>query len=407
MLTIQLKTKMMNKLVKFWMIAILAVAFYSCDNDDLNNDIQPPNFEVLQRVDTLAFETVEELQTRFGNNPSANQILSNDITAYKLVYKTKYPDGEIINASGLVIVPKRNANLSIVCYQHGTLSNRADAPSNYPNAGAETNFIAALFASNGYLLALPDYIGYGESEDLKHPYEHAESTATSSYDFLEAVKEFTDYKGIGLDDRLFLAGYSQGGFSTMALTKLIEENHIDKWTITAAAPGAGAYHKTAFAENIMSITEDIPYMDVYLWVLYSYNWVYGLDRPWSYYLLEPYASEAEARTDGPFPVSNNNPQEIFTEEFLAELADEDSPFITALKDNNRYDWRPTVPMRLYHGTTDDYVPPFNSQDAYDAMNARGAEQVELRLLNGKDHFTSPDVYFPDIFLQYFKSFYFL
>jgi dipeptidyl aminopeptidase/acylaminoacyl peptidase len=45
-------------------------------------------------------------------------------------------------------------------------------------------------------------------------------------------------------------------------------------------------------------------------------------------------------------------------------------------------------MALFHGTADDYVPFFNSQRAYDAMRARGATQVELRPIAGKNHFTA-------------------
>jgi dipeptidyl aminopeptidase/acylaminoacyl peptidase len=49
-------------------------------------------------------------------------------------------------------------------------------------------------------------------------------------------------------------------------------------------------------------------------------------------------------------------------------------------------------MALFHGTADDYVPFFNSQNAYDAMQKRGATQVELRPIQGGNHFTSATAY---------------
>ena len=44
-----------------------------------------------------------------------------------------------------------------------------------------------------------------------------------------------------------------------------------------------------------------------------------------------------------------------------------------------------APLRLYHGTADITIPYFNSEDAYNAMSARGAANVELVPLTGLDH----------------------
>jgi dipeptidyl aminopeptidase/acylaminoacyl peptidase len=61
---------------------------------------------------------------------------------------------------------------------------------------------------------------------------------------------------------------------------------------------------------------------------------------------------------------------------------------TAFRDNDIYDWKPKAPLALFHGTADDYVPYFNSEDAYKAMRARGATQVSLHPIEGGNHFTS-------------------
>jgi len=74
------------------------------------------------------------------------------------------------------------------------------------------------------------------------------------------------------------------------------------------------------------------------------------------------------------------------------LDNSDAPLNAALADNDIYDWQPTAPLALFHGTADDYVPFFNSQDAYDAMQKRGATQVELHPIQGGNHFSSATAY---------------
>ena len=39
----------------------------------------------------------------------------------------------------------------------------------------------------------------------------------------------------------------------------------------------------------------------------------------------------------------------------------------ALRDNDRYNWKPQAPVFLHHGTHDDIVPFFCTQMAYEAM----------------------------------------
>jgi dipeptidyl aminopeptidase/acylaminoacyl peptidase len=66
----------------------------------------------------------------------------------------------------------------------------------------------------------------------------------------------------------------------------------------------------------------------------------------------------------------------------------DTGFLNAVKDNDVFDWKPKTPTRLYHGTADQLVFYFNSQNAVNAMKARGATNVELIPIPGKDHGTA-------------------
>jgi dipeptidyl aminopeptidase/acylaminoacyl peptidase len=58
---------------------------------------------------------------------------------------------------------------------------------------------------------------------------------------------------------------------------------------------------------------------------------------------------------------------------------------------------------LIHGTKDDYVPFFNSQSAFDAMQARGATQVSLSPIQDGNHFTSAVPFYLGTY-QFFAGF---
>jgi acetyl esterase/lipase len=233
---------------------------------------------------------------------------------------------------------------------------------------------------------------------MEHPYEHANSLATASYDMLMAVKEYIENSNISISDKLFLSGYSEGGTATMALHKYIEEN--SDLQVTLSAPAAGAYNKTAFARSILQRNENLTFLPHFMWVIHSYNKFYKLNRSWSDFVNEPHATTLKA-VSHPFNYRNAaitlNPQELFTIDIrIGVLNGDDHAFLNVLADNNIYDWKPKAPVRLYYGTADDYVFPVNSETAYEAMKARGADVTRIAF-EGLNHSTAFMPYILDVF----------
>ena len=333
----------------------------------------------------------QTLAGRVGEIPVAAALAKYAVRAYKLTYTTQNTDGQTITASGALLVPVVAQPLPLLSYQHGTIEpSQEDRAPSYYNQRSEVWSAVSLVASTGYVVSAPDYIGYGASKALPHPYEHAPSLASASLDMLRAAREFCQKEAIALNKKNFLLGYSEGGYATLALHKLLEETAADEFTVTASAPGAGAYHKSAFAEYILKSTQPLNFLGTYVWVLDTYNRVYGINRPLTYYYNQPWAGQLAK--DEFSPVSKQ-PQELFTAPFRQGILDKtDAQMLAAFRANDIYDWRPKAPLALFHGTADDYVPFFNSQDAYDAMRARGATQVELRPIQGGTHFTAAPVY---------------
>jgi fermentation-respiration switch protein FrsA (DUF1100 family) len=342
----------------------------------------------------------ESLIERYGSTAELLPLIQYGVRVYKITYRTTYVDGTPIVASGAVMIPLTDAPVSLISYQHGTITPESEnrAPSYYYVQEVET-VLTTLFATSGNAVIAPDYIGYGASKNVRHPYEHASSLASASLDMLRAAKEFFAQKGVKLNDKTFLTGYSEGGGATVALQKLIEEKHPEV-KITATAPLAGAYHKSKFIEQVASATSELEHVNVYLWVVNTYNWIYRIDRPYSYYYQSPWAATIEQNV---FSNTNLNPSTLFTETFRKGILEKtDAPMLAAFRDNDLYNWKPKAPMLLIHGTADDYVPFYNSQDAYNAMRTRGGN-VTLFPVEGADHFSVLPAYLSKT-IEYFKGF---
>lgn len=369
-----------------WSLLILN----SCKDDDTN--VVPPTEENVYLKESTAVTSLSKAQIiqKTGNlSGLIAAYVKHDIKVYKITYKTKNIDGTDITASGALIIPVVTGPVSMISVQHGTITDPGDAPSLFKD-GSEGSSFGSLFGSMGYIIAYPDYIGYGASDNLPHPYEHRASLASASLDMLRAAKEFLrGQTEVEWDEKLYVAGYSEGGFATMSLQRKIEEEASSEFNLRASSCGAGAYDKTAFMEHIINEKTDgiAGYNSLYLWVLLTYDNIYKLNKPASYYFTEKYASKVAASG------RNVSIAESFhlalNDSFKKALNDgTDKSFIDAIGDNDVYKFKPKTPTRLYHGTKDPLVFYFNSENAYNAMLKLGATNVTLIPVEGGTHSSS-------------------
>ncbi|WP_340152832.1 phospholipase [uncultured Marivirga sp.] len=412
-----------NKFLRLLFVLLSTVFIISCDKNEIEDGLEDDfDFQNVVSYEFLDSISADEIISRFGGNNLASGFINFDITAHKITYMTANYDGTEVEASGLVLIPVVSGSSKLTSFQHSTLAKDPDpeidqearAPSYLPDNNDEIFLSAALFASNGYLISAPDYIGYGSTGDMFHPYEHAQTTATSSYDMLVAAREYAEFlevkmrtEGDSEVEELYLLGYSQGGNSTMALHKYIEEEHPGEFEIIKSAMGAGAYHKTAVGDYIFNNEGDLGFsIRLYLWVLDTYDRVY-LQRGMAYYLKEPFATEVIDK--GYFAISSTNPQELFTDDFISEINDPSSEFSAALADNDIHNWKAEAPIKLFHSRDDALVPYFNSVDAFESMNAMGSTEVTLETyVFGGDvdpqdiHGLGGGRFFSDVISNYFR-----
>ena len=304
-----------------------------------------------------------------------------NVDVVKLTYETVGAWGERTIASGVVAVPSApGKSLPILSYQHGTLSAKTEAPS--ANLQGET-LIAAAFASTGYLGVVADYIGLGDSPGF-HPYHHARSSATACVDMTRAARAYCANRGTSLNGQVFLAGYSEGGFVTMAFLKELEQYHTNEFTVTAAAPMAGAYDLSGVTSEDLLSGRVMPNPYYFAYTLYAYQSVYHVANSFADMLAPPYNTTVPPKFNPDFNSSEVNallPGQVtfaLNPNFLqAFKTDPNHPLRQALHDNDLYRWTPKSKLRLYHCSGDHDVVPANSQVAYQSFLARGATQVEF------------------------------
>jgi len=325
----------------------------------------------------------------FKKYPALSHAKTYGVEAYKVVYTTIDKDNKKINASGLITIPLDvNKSIGLVSDQHGTLFGDKYAPSEHAPLRTTGALISML---KGYAVTMPDYIGYGITSKSYHPYQVKENLAPVVVDLIVASKQFMKKRNIESNNKLFLSGYSEGGYATMAALELLEKEYADSLPVTAAAPMAGSYDMKATADYILLGEHEYPAAHLPLFLLYSYDRYYGwnslntmLKEP-IYKAMKTYIAEKEKGNI----VSTNFPIErskLYEESFLESYKNKEEVQLNeALQSNSVMDWKPTMPMRLYHCKGDKIVPSFNAQNAYDSFKKKGSTSVKLILKEGGTH----------------------
>lgn len=313
------------------------------------------------------------------------------VDIYKVWYTTpyKHPDS-LVQVTGAVAFPVGyNCDPPLGCYMHGTASNRTNVPS-YQSSEL---LLGVLGAAQGYALTLPDYLGLGDSDTTVpvHPYINEFSQANTSLNSIRAALNLMDTLGMGTyNDQLFLFGYSQGGFSTVATQKLIEQEYSNEFTITASAPMSGAFDLIE-AQTDLIVSDSVYATPGYLpYIFLSYLTMYdNLAAMWDIedVLVPPYDTLIPplfySGTNGIGYINGQCepvPRDMVDSTIMADFENDSlHPFRLALAENDLIrGWVPQVPTKLFYCNGDEQVTYLNSVNAYNYWNDNGAPSVEMQ-----------------------------
>ena len=302
------------------------------------------------------------------------------VALYKIVYKTVTPDGRLINASGALAYPLKLSGTAspMLSFQHATLFLDSQAPSN----GANTNEALLVLAGIGYITLMPDYIGYAESGNEVHTFVQAQGLAAAVIDMLRASRGFLAANNIATNGQLFLTGYSEGGYATLAAQKEMEQNLASEFQITASMPAAGPYDLSSTLQYMVGqpINDDPQLLG---FVFKAYDHWYRWNRLNDIF-QSPYNGVIASRYDGQYSSGaikaalTTTMADLFTDSFRsAFLTTGETVVKSDLAANDIYHWAPRTPTRLFHGQDDRIVPYANATTALAAMQLAGAGDVAL------------------------------
>lgn len=384
-----------KKLLSLLVLMSLLI-FQSCENTDEealgSGDIKSSSFQITLNETSLKMMAEESDIPDFA-------IFNYAATVVSIEYYTEGKDGETVPVSGALFIPVNNDEnysytddaLPMLSLQHGTVFGRNDVASvSFMNS--REGLLALISAMGGIVTAVPDYIGFGISQEM-HPYIIEELTANAVIDFLRAAEDYCADEGIKLNGKLALAGYSEGGFCTMATQKAIETKYSDEFNLVYSVPMSGPYDLPAMVDYIFS-EDNYAYPSLMSFILTSYNHYYDWDN-----LDEIFQSPYNTQVNSLFSGDNgytvikealpDSMHELIKSEFIdSYLAGNQTKINDASAENCLIDnWTPVTPMMLIHGNADDTVPYLNSVNAYNKFKDLGAP-VTFETVEGGTHFST-------------------
>ena len=289
-----------------------------------------------------------------------------EVANHRLSYLTLDGQGRTVTASGLVSVPVKasGARSPVISYQHGTIFKDAEAPSNH----AVASEAAVIMASLGYIVVAPDYVGYGVSKGAEHPYLLSAPSAAAVLDLLTAAKSWRRSNAVADNGQLFLAGYSEGGYVTMAAHRALQASagtptpspHLA--ALVSAVPGAGPYHVGVTMDELLRrVKDEHPVIGALISPGLLKNLGSSVRKEVRRLLLRLIVPDDADVTL----------QSTFLDTYMADDTD------AMERQSNVHDWRPDAPLRLFHGRDDQTVPYASAVRTLQAMLARAAPQAGL------------------------------
>ncbi len=351
-----------------WLVgAVLALALSACGGggDADRTAVATPTVptplpgagDLKSAVRLGAFETNELVTALAATGKQAEGVVPRyPVVNYRLDYLTSDADGQLVTASGLVSVPQRPLGQTspVMGYQHGTTFVDAEAPSNSATAAE----LPVLLASLGYMVVAPDYVGYGASKGVPHPYLQAIPSAAAVVDMHTAVRTWQANTAFADNGQLFLVGYSEGAYATVAAQRAMTatgSSHLSR--LQMAIVGAGPYNvQTAMDGVLRRVRDEEPVLGALLnpgFLRYLGSSVRDEVRRALLKQLVPADSDValDSRFLDPY---------LADDEYQVDLL------------SNVHRWKPAHPVYLFHGKDDGTVTYGSSLSTLQGMQAQGA-----------------------------------
>lgn len=308
----------------------------------------------------------------------------NAVKLYRVTYPSVIPErgNRPTVTTGLLAVPDLpGTSFPMVSYQHGTVYGKQEVPS-FIAQSPETALMVAQFAGQGYIVVGADYFGLGLSTEPEG-YMVKASQQQATADLLAASRSVLEAMKLS-SPKLFLAGWSQGGFVTMALLEKLEADGI---AVNAAATASAPVDVYVALSGFLDFPRPLDatwVMSLFILSAFSYENYYGLPGlaraliADEYYEVtrKAYAREAFNVADIPTDITKLIRPAYFDPHYFANSAYGRIALAT-----NAYRWVIKTPVRNYYGETDEVISTGLGQLAQTYQRAMGAGNMQVEAIS--------------------------
>ena len=309
----------------------------------------------------------------------------NAVKLYRITYASVVPErgNKPIIASGLLAVPDTQAtSFPMVSYQHGTVYLKQQVPS-FPDQSPETQLMLAQFAGQGYIVIGADYFGMGISHE-PDGYMVKGSHQQACFDMLMASRSVLAQMKLS-SPQLFLGGWSQGGFVTMAFLEKLESAGVRVEAVaTASAPVDLFVALSSFLYFPRKIDADW-ITTIFILVSFAYEDYYSVPGLAHSVLNDAYYAVSRKAYEGQSVDPSQIPTDLhklvrsgyFDSQFFAN-----SPFgRLAAEKGQVYRWVIRSHVRNYYGESDEAIPTGLGQLAMTYQHAMGSGNPEIEAIS--------------------------
>ncbi len=336
------------------------------------------------------------------------------LKTYRVIYRTHDQKGAEVNASALLTIPVptqmildglkkegKTFSLSMVSDQHGTIFKDLEAPTSSVIATKKPSTISMIFSAiGGFMTLQPDYIGYGQSKAHPHPYLLEDASANSVVDLIKAAIKFGNDNHLPLNGQIFLTGYSEGGYVTLAAEDEIEKKHPDL-QLKGVVAMSGPYDLNLTGMGVVSQPQ-ILRPDFIGAIIDSYASSYDikLDKILNTQYASKFPTLYNKERDGSQIMQEltHETKDFFNPLFMQDfLTNAKNPLRVAFIQNNVDDFKPKTPTKLFYCGGDKTIPPTISLKASKVM---GVDAIDINASLG--HVECAQKAYPAV-LKYFDQ----
>lgn len=312
----------------------------------------------------------------------------NAVKLYRVTYASVVPerDNMPIVATGLLAVPDMAGSaFPMVSYQHGTVFEKQQVPS-FPEQSDETRLMIAQFAGQGYLVIGADYFGMGSSREPEG-YGVKASHQQATLDMLLASRAVLDEMKLSAT-KLFLSGWSLGGFVTFSMLEKLETLGIP---VQAAGTASGPVDLFALLNGFLQFPRKIDANwtgFVYILTAFSfehYHGIPGLAR--SLFTEETYETARKLYLREPVDIAQvpTDLRKLIRPEYFDARSFAASAYGRLAQQMQAHRWVVKTPARAYYGEADEVIRTELGQLPMTYQKAIGNDRVEAISTGATNH----------------------